>query len=113
MAKYRIGWLPGDGVGQDVMAATRKVLDALKLDAEYIPGDIGWEFWRQEGNPLPDRTIKLLKEVDEHRSVSLATFRKAKVKLALSGKRESTKLRLRSTARSPTSATSARSTSTT
>ncbi len=64
MAKYRIGWLPGDGVGVDVMDATRIVLDALDFDAEYVPGDIGWEFWRTEGNPLPDRTIEMLGTVD-------------------------------------------------
>lgn len=64
MAKYRIAWLPGDGVGVDVMEATRVVLDKMKLDAEYLHGDIGWECWRQEANPLPDRTIKLLKETD-------------------------------------------------
>ncbi|MCH7681297.1 isocitrate/isopropylmalate dehydrogenase family protein [candidate division KSB1 bacterium] len=64
MAKYKIAWLPGDGVGNDVMAAARIVLDALKLDAEYIHGDIGWEFWKTEGNPLPDRTIDLLKSTD-------------------------------------------------
>ncbi|MFB3090281.1 MAG: isocitrate/isopropylmalate family dehydrogenase, partial [Gammaproteobacteria bacterium] len=64
MAKYKIAWLPGDGVGNDVMEAARIVLDALKLDAEYIHGDIGWEFWKTEGNPLPDRTIDLLKSTD-------------------------------------------------
>ncbi len=64
MAKYRIAWLPGDGVGNDVMEAARIVLDALKLDAEYIHGDIGWEFWCKEGDPLPPRTIKVLKETD-------------------------------------------------
>jgi 3-isopropylmalate dehydrogenase len=64
MARYRIAWLPGDGIGKDVMAAARLVLDAVRLDAEYIPGDIGWEFWCREGNPLPDRTIQLLKETD-------------------------------------------------
>lgn len=64
MAKYRIAWMPGDGVGVDVMEATRVVLDALKFDAEYIPADIGWEFWCKEGNPLPERTIKILKETD-------------------------------------------------
>ena len=42
MAKYRIAWLPGDGVGNDVMEATRIILDRLKFDAEYIHGDIGW-----------------------------------------------------------------------
>jgi isocitrate/isopropylmalate dehydrogenase len=64
MAKYRIAWLPGDGVGVDVMNATKIVLDKIKLDAEYIHGDIGWEFWCKEGNPLPDRTTRLLKETD-------------------------------------------------
>ncbi|BBB33488.1 isocitrate dehydrogenase (NAD+) [Thermotomaculum hydrothermale] len=64
MAKYRIAWLPGDGVGNDVMEAARIVLDALKFNAEYIHGDIGWEFWKKEGNPLPDRTIEMMKTTD-------------------------------------------------
>ena len=41
MAKYKIAWLPGDGVGNDVSEATKIVLDELNLDAEYIHGDIG------------------------------------------------------------------------
>ena len=64
MAKYRIAWLPGDGVGNDVMEAARIVLDTLKFDAEYIHGDIGWEFWRHEGEPLPQRTIEMMKTTD-------------------------------------------------
>lgn len=64
MARYKIAWMPGDGVGNDVMEAARLVLDAMKFDAEYIPADIGWDFWCKEGNPLPDRTIKILKETD-------------------------------------------------
>ena len=44
MSKYRIAWLPGDGVGQDVMEAAKIVLDRMGLDAEYVHGDIGWEF---------------------------------------------------------------------
>ncbi len=62
MAKYRIAWMPGDGIGLDVMQAARLVLDALELDGEYIPADIGWEFWCREGNPLPDRTMRILEE---------------------------------------------------
>ena len=31
MAKYKIAWMPGDGIGNDVMEATRIVLDAMKL----------------------------------------------------------------------------------
>ena len=64
MPKYKIAWLPGDGVGKDVMEAAKIVLDKIKLDAEYINGDIGWEFWCNEGNPLPERTIQLLKNTD-------------------------------------------------
>lgn len=58
---YKIAWLPGDGIGQDVLNAARVVLDALKLDAEYIPADIGWEFWCNEGDALPQRTIDILR----------------------------------------------------
>ena len=64
MAKYKIAWLPGDGVGNDVMEAAKIVLDKINLDAEYPHGDIGWEFWKAEANPLPDRTVKLLNESD-------------------------------------------------
>ncbi len=64
MAKYRIVLLPGDGIGNDVMDAAKIVLEEIKLDAEYVHGDIGWEFWKNEGNPLPDRTIELLKTAD-------------------------------------------------
>lgn len=62
--KYKIAWLPGDGVGKDVMEAARMVLDAIELNAEYVEGDIGWEFWKKEGNPLPERTVELLKKTD-------------------------------------------------
>jgi isocitrate/isopropylmalate dehydrogenase len=64
MSTYRIAWLPGDGIGKDVMDATRIVLDRIRLDAEYIHGDIGWEFWCTEGDALPQRTVDLLKNVN-------------------------------------------------
>jgi isocitrate/isopropylmalate dehydrogenase len=64
MRKYRIAVLPGDGVGVEVMEAAMIVLKKLDVNAEYIHGDIGWEFWAKEGNALPDRTIQLLKETD-------------------------------------------------
>jgi 3-isopropylmalate dehydrogenase len=64
MPKYRIALMPGDGIGQDVMEAARIVLDRIALDAEYVPADIGWEFWRTEGEPLPQRTIDALRTCD-------------------------------------------------
>ena len=61
MAKYTIALMPGDGVGKEVVEAAMIVLDKVKLDAEFIEAQIGWEFWKTEGNPLPDRTIRILK----------------------------------------------------
>lgn len=62
MAKRTIVALPGDGIGKAVLDETIRILDAAGFDAEYVEGDIGWEFWKTEGNPLPDRTIELLKK---------------------------------------------------
>jgi 3-isopropylmalate dehydrogenase len=62
--KYKIAWLPGDGVGVEVMEAAKIVLDRVGLDAEYIHGDIGWDCWCKEGDAFPQRTIDLLKSVN-------------------------------------------------
>ncbi|MFO7863211.1 MAG: isocitrate/isopropylmalate family dehydrogenase [Salinivirgaceae bacterium] len=62
MSKRKIVAMPGDGIGKNVLEETIRVLDAAGFDADYIEGDIGWEFWKSEGNPLPDRTLKLLEE---------------------------------------------------
>ena len=66
MKKYKIAVLPGDGIGIDVTNAAMKVLDAVGFsdNVEYTWGEIGWELWKNEGNPLPDRTIELLKNSD-------------------------------------------------
>jgi isocitrate/isopropylmalate dehydrogenase len=64
MSKYKIAWLPGDGIGVDVTDAAKIVLDQLGLDAEYVHCDIGWEFWCKEGDPLPQRTLDMMNETD-------------------------------------------------
>ncbi len=64
MPKYKIAVLPGDGVGKDVIEAAMIALEKIELNAEYLYGDIGWEYWCKEGDPLPERTIQLLKETD-------------------------------------------------
>ncbi|MCC6906392.1 MAG: hypothetical protein IT430_00495 [Phycisphaerales bacterium] len=43
MPQYHIAWMPGDGVGNDVMEAAKFILDALKFDARYTHADIGWD----------------------------------------------------------------------
>jgi len=62
MSKRTIVSMPGDGIGKVVLDETIRVLDAAGFKADYVEGDIGWEFWKSEGNPLPQRTIDLLAE---------------------------------------------------
>lgn len=62
MAKPTIVVLPGDGIGRIVIEEAIRILTETGFQANYITGDIGWEFWKTEGNPLPDRTIKLLEK---------------------------------------------------
>ncbi|MGD8780317.1 MAG: isocitrate/isopropylmalate family dehydrogenase [Ignavibacteria bacterium] len=54
--------LPGDGIGKTVLPEAIRVLDAAGFKANYVHGDIGWDFWIKEGNALPQRTIDLLEE---------------------------------------------------
>jgi 3-isopropylmalate dehydrogenase len=60
MAKHTIVAMPGDGVGKVVLPEAIRVLEAVGFEAEYVPADIGWEFWINEGNALPERTVELL-----------------------------------------------------
>jgi isocitrate dehydrogenase (NAD+) len=62
MAKYTVVTMPGDGIGKVVLPEAIRVLDAVGFDAEYVHADIGWEFWVAEGNPLPERTLELLRK---------------------------------------------------
>lgn len=64
MAKYKVAWLPGDGIGRDVLDAARIVLDATGLEFEYVEGEVGWEYWKSEGDPLPQRTVEMMRETD-------------------------------------------------
>ena len=54
--------MPGDGIGKVVLDETIRLLEAAGFHADYVEGDIGWEFWCKEGNPLPERTIQLLEK---------------------------------------------------
>ncbi len=62
MSKRTIVSMPGDGIGNAVLPEAIRVLEAAGFEADYVHADIGWEFWCTEGNPLPQRTIDLLRE---------------------------------------------------
>ena len=60
MPKYTVVTMPGDGIGNVVLPEALRVLDAVGFEADYIHADVGWEFWKSEGNALPERTVELL-----------------------------------------------------
>jgi 3-isopropylmalate dehydrogenase len=60
MSNRTIVAMPGDGIGKVVLDEAIRVLDKAGFNANYVEGDIGWEFWCSEGNPLPERTLDLI-----------------------------------------------------
>lgn len=62
--KRRIGLIPGDGVGLEVVPAAKQVLAALGLDLEFVHLDAGWDAFLRTGNALPEETVAVLRECD-------------------------------------------------
>jgi isocitrate/isopropylmalate dehydrogenase len=60
----KIAVLPGDGIGREVTQAALPVFKALDVPVNVIMGDIGWSYWQKEGNPIPQRTWRLIDQVD-------------------------------------------------
>jgi 3-isopropylmalate dehydrogenase len=90
MTKRSVLILPGDGIGVKVIVEALRVLNAAGFEADYVYGDIGWEFWCKEGNPLPQRTLKL---IEKHKIVLFGAITskpndeaKAELSLPLQGK---------------------------
>lgn len=54
--------MPGDGIGKICTEQALRVLGAVGFKANYHHGDIGWQFWKTEGNALPQRTIDLIEK---------------------------------------------------
>ncbi|KAI0444424.1 Isocitrate/isopropylmalate dehydrogenase [Xylaria telfairii] len=61
----RIGLIPGDGIGREVIPAGRRILEALPsslgLKFEFTDLDAGFETFQKTGAALPDRTVDVLK----------------------------------------------------
>ena len=61
----KIALLPGDGIGPEIMAEAKKVLDALRLpQVTYWEADVGGIGYRRHGHPLPPETLEMAKAAD-------------------------------------------------
>ncbi len=54
----KVTLINGDGIGPEVMDATRKVLEAVKAPLVYEYADAGAEAFNRHGNNLPDATLE-------------------------------------------------------
>ncbi|KAI5966809.1 LYS12 [Candida pseudojiufengensis] len=61
----KIGLIPGDGIGREVIPAGQKVLENLpssyNLDFEFVNLDAGFELFKKTGTALPEETVEILK----------------------------------------------------
>ncbi len=64
----KIAILPGDGIGQEIVAEAVKVLECLRddygLQVELEEGLVGGTAYDATGTPLPEATLKLAREAD-------------------------------------------------
>lgn len=61
---YRIALLPGDGIGQEVVPAARRVLEALPLAFHFVPLEAGWAVFERTGTALPPGTSEAIRSCD-------------------------------------------------
>lgn len=57
----KIGLIPADGIGKEVIPAAQKVLEATNLKFDFIPLNGGFEHFTKSGTALPTETIDILK----------------------------------------------------
>jgi 3-isopropylmalate dehydrogenase len=56
--------LPGDGIGPEIIAQARRVLDKLNLKLEFTEALVGGAAYERHGDPLPEKTLRAAKEAD-------------------------------------------------
>ena len=59
-----IALLPGDGIGPEVVAEARRVLDALALGLDFEEAPVGGTAYDALGHPLPVSTLDLAQQAD-------------------------------------------------
>ncbi|MBS12786.1 MAG: 3-isopropylmalate dehydrogenase [Gemmatimonadetes bacterium] len=66
MQTYKIALLPGDGIGPEIAAEARKVLDALPSDVEFewTEAPFGGTAYFETGKAFPEETQKVCDEAD-------------------------------------------------
>jgi tartrate dehydrogenase/decarboxylase / D-malate dehydrogenase len=61
---HRVGVLPGDGVGPEVIAEARRAVDALGLSLEWTELPWGSAYWHEHGRMMPADALETLEAHD-------------------------------------------------
>jgi homoisocitrate dehydrogenase len=61
---YKLCLLPGDGIGPEVIASARTLLEALPLAWDFVECGIGYGEYQRSGSPLPDSTLEQIRNAD-------------------------------------------------
>ncbi|HNX58167.1 MAG TPA: 3-isopropylmalate dehydrogenase [Spirochaetota bacterium] len=61
---HKIALYPGDGIGPEVVAEARKVLESLKLDMQFTQFDWNTSLYAKTGSCVPDDFIDTLRPFD-------------------------------------------------
>jgi 3-isopropylmalate dehydrogenase len=60
----KVAVLPGDGIGPEIIAQARKVLQKLNLPLEFTQAPVGGAAYEAHGDPLPAGTLEVAKAAD-------------------------------------------------
>jgi 3-isopropylmalate dehydrogenase len=60
----KIAVLPGDGIGTEIIAQARRVLDRLELKIQFEEVPVGGAAYAVHGDPLPESTLRVAKGAD-------------------------------------------------
>ncbi len=61
---YTICLIPGDGIGQEVIPAARRLLEASGLPLEFSMADAGWDTFQAIGTSVPAATLNAIRSAD-------------------------------------------------
>ena len=59
--KHRITLIPGDGTGPEIIAATKRVIDATGVSIEWEIHDAGVDVMDKYGTPLPEEVLESIR----------------------------------------------------
>jgi len=59
---HRVTLIPGDGIGPDITATARSVIDATGVAIEWVEAEAGETAFHEHGNPLPKATVEAIRE---------------------------------------------------